>query len=43
VHGELSGRRGPWARLLRRRPATVMPPTSGGQENFTPATMETAD
>ncbi len=39
VHGESAGRRGPWARLIRRRAATVIPPTSGGGENFTPATM----
>jgi lysophospholipase L1-like esterase len=43
VHGQLAGRRGPWARLIRRRAATVIPPTSGGQENFTPATMVGSD
>jgi len=37
VHGESSGRRGPWARLIRRRAATVIPPSGG--ESFTPATM----
>jgi len=39
VDGERTGRRGPWARLIRRRAATVIPPTSGGGEKFTPATM----
>jgi lysophospholipase L1-like esterase len=39
VHGQRAGRRGPWARLIRRRAATVIPHTSSGAENFTPATM----
>ncbi len=39
VHGESAGRRGPWARLIRRRATAVIPPTSGGEESFTPATM----
>ncbi len=39
VHGQSTGRRGPWARLIRRRTATVIPPTSTGAENFEPATM----
>jgi hypothetical protein len=43
VHGQRSGRRGPWARLIRRRAATVIPPTSSGGENFTPATMVGSD
>jgi lysophospholipase L1-like esterase len=43
VRGERTGRRGPWARLLRRRADTVIPPTSGGEENFTPATMVDSD
>ena len=43
VHGESSGRRGPWARLLRRRATTVITPTSGGTESFEPATMVGTD
>jgi lysophospholipase L1-like esterase len=43
VRGERTGRRGPWARLLRRRATTVIPPTSGGRANFTPATMVGSD
>ena len=43
VHGERTGRRGPWARLIRRRAATVIPPTPIGGENFTPATMVGGD
>ncbi|HEX8094738.1 SGNH/GDSL hydrolase family protein [Jatrophihabitans sp.] len=43
VRGERAGRRGPWARLLRRRAATVIPPTSSGGANFTPATMVGSD
>ncbi|HEY0167112.1 MAG TPA: SGNH/GDSL hydrolase family protein [Jatrophihabitans sp.] len=43
VHGQSAGRRGPWARLIRRRASTVIPPTSSGQENFTPATMVGSD
>ncbi|MDQ1739876.1 MAG: hypothetical protein QOE53_1528 [Pseudonocardiales bacterium] len=43
VRGERTGRHGPWARLLRRRATTVIPPTSGGEENFTPATMVDSD
>ncbi|MEO7260070.1 MAG: SGNH/GDSL hydrolase family protein [Jatrophihabitantaceae bacterium] len=43
VRGELSGRRGPWARLIRRRAVTVIPHTSSGEENFTPATMVDSD
>lgn len=43
VHGESSGRRGPWARLIRRRAAVVIPPTSGGTESFEPANMSATD
>jgi lysophospholipase L1-like esterase len=43
VRGERTGRRGPWARLLRRSATAVIPPTSGGGENFTPATMVDSD
>ncbi|HST46822.1 MAG TPA: hypothetical protein VLJ82_03180, partial [Jatrophihabitans sp.] len=44
VHGSSTGRRGPWARLIRRRTApAVIPPTSGGEGNFTPATMVGSD
>ncbi|HEV2885680.1 MAG TPA: SGNH/GDSL hydrolase family protein [Jatrophihabitans sp.] len=39
VHGESAGRRGPWARLIRRRTPAVIPPTESGGETFTPATM----
>lgn len=40
VRGESTGRRGPWARLTRRRAAAVMPPTQGSAQALEPATME---
>jgi len=43
VGGERTGRRGPWARLLRRRAITVTPATSGDGENAAPATMVGSD
>jgi len=43
VHGQSAGRRGPWARLLRRRTPAVIPPTSGGAGNFTPESMVAGD
>lgn len=43
VHGESSGRRGPWARLTRRRTSTVIPATSADTARAGPATMAGAD
>ena len=40
VRGESAGRRGPWARLTRRRAAAVMPPTPSANQAFEPATMD---
>jgi lysophospholipase L1-like esterase len=39
VRGESAGRRGPWARLTRRRAPAVMPPTTTGGEQLEAATM----
>jgi hypothetical protein len=43
VHGESTGRRGPWARLIRRRAGAVMPTTSADEEPFEPVTMASTD
>jgi hypothetical protein len=43
VHGESTGRRGPWARLIRRRAAGVIPPTSEAEQQTEPATIDRAD
>ncbi|MEO7287676.1 MAG: GDSL-type esterase/lipase family protein, partial [Jatrophihabitantaceae bacterium] len=43
VHGERTGRRGPWARLIRRRATTVMPATTGGEHQPEAATMVRTD
>lgn len=43
VRGERAGRRGPWARLTRRRATTVIPGTSGNREESGPATMVGTD
>jgi hypothetical protein len=43
VHGESAGRRGPWARLIRRRAPVVIPPTSSAAESFEPANMAVTD
>ena len=40
VRGESSGRRGPWARLTRRRAAAVMPPTPSSAQSLEAATMD---
>jgi lysophospholipase L1-like esterase len=37
VHGESTGRHGPWARLIRRRTSNVMAPISPGENQFDPA------
>jgi lysophospholipase L1-like esterase len=39
VDGESTGRRGPWARLTRRRASGVMPPTSAVAEHEEPETI----
>jgi hypothetical protein len=43
VHGESAGRRGPWAKLTRRRATTVMPATITGEHQAAPATMVETD
>jgi lysophospholipase L1-like esterase len=43
VHGESTGRRGPWARLIRRRASAVIPATSGHEDELEPATMTSTD
>jgi lysophospholipase L1-like esterase len=43
VHGETAGRQGPWARLIRRRTTTVIPPTSVDAADLEPATMDLTD
>ncbi len=43
VGGERTGRRGPWARLIRRRATTVIPATSGDFEPPVPVTMAETD
>jgi lysophospholipase L1-like esterase len=40
VHGESTGRRGPWARLIRRGAAAVPPVTDPAEERAEPATMD---
>jgi len=40
VHGEPAGRRGPWARLTRRRAPAVLPPTRPAAEPAEPARMD---
>ncbi|HEX2903599.1 MAG TPA: SGNH/GDSL hydrolase family protein [Jatrophihabitans sp.] len=40
VRGESTGRRGPWARLTRRRATAVMPPTPPAQDEAAAATMD---
>jgi hypothetical protein len=43
VDGETAGRRGPWARLIRRRTSAVIPPTSDTADSFQPANMVGTD
>ncbi len=43
VRGERTGRRGPWARLTRRRTETVIPTTSTDADPRQPATMGRTD
>jgi hypothetical protein len=43
VHGHSTGRRGPWARLIRRRASTVTPPTSEAERELIPATTLDSD
>jgi lysophospholipase L1-like esterase len=43
VRGEASGRRGPWARLIRRRTSGVIPATQADTEHFEPATISETD
>jgi lysophospholipase L1-like esterase len=39
VHGETTGRRGPWARLIRRRTSDVIPPTTDESAQLEPANI----
>jgi len=43
VRGEATGRRGPWARLIRRRTSDVITPTPADAEHTEPATIIPTD